>query len=86
MSKSTIRLPESLTIEGEAAFYRELTPEQRAELLVAACRGAAILLRAHADPERAASYVDPLPASSARALERLRAEARSRGSRRAGSE
>lgn len=74
-------IPDSLSAEQEATFYRSLSFAQRAELLAAACRAAAALLRAHPHPERAASYVDPLPESTIQALARLRAEARSRSSR-----
>jgi hypothetical protein len=71
-------IPEDLTPEGEADFYRSLTPEQRAELLAAACRAGAALLRSRADAERAASFRDPLPESTLRALARLRAESAAR--------
>lgn len=76
MRNTSFRLPEALTPEAEAAFYRSLTPEQRSELLLAVCRGAAALLRAREDAERASSFVDPLPESTLRALARLRAMAR----------
>lgn len=69
-------IPEELGPEREAEFYRGLTLEQRAGLLAAACRAGAALLRSRADAERATSFVDPLPESTLRALERLRREAR----------
>lgn len=73
-------IPDELDPAREAEFYRSLTPRERAELLIAVCRAGAALLRSRADAERAASYADPLPESTVRALARLRAEARS-GSR-----
>ncbi len=80
MPRDVTRVPELLQPAGEAAYYRSLTPEQHAELLAAACRAAADLLRSRPDAERAAAYVDPLPASSIALLARLRAEAKRRKS------
>jgi Mg/Co/Ni transporter MgtE len=80
------RIPEASSQEQEAELYRSLSAAQRAELLVAACRAAAALLRAHADPERAAGYVDPLSESTRRALARLRREASVRRTERSDTE
>ncbi len=76
------RVPEALSAEREAAEYRALSAAERAELLAAACRAGARLLASRPDAERAAAHEDPLPESSLRALERLRAEYRARGGRR----
>jgi hypothetical protein len=71
-------IPDELDPAREAEFYRGLSPRQRAELLIAVCRAGAALLRSRADAERAASYTDPLPESTIRALARLRVRAGSR--------
>lgn len=75
---SHLRVPEALSAEREAAHYRALSTAERAELLAAACRAGARLLASRPDAERAAAYADPLPESTLRALERLRAEYRAR--------
>ena len=62
------------SVEREAMAYRQMAPEERLKLLAAACRGAARLLRLRGDRERVLRYVEPLPESSQRALERLRRE------------
>jgi hypothetical protein len=72
------RVPPALGLSGEVEPYRGLSSVQRAELLAAACRAAAELLRSRADAERAAAFRDPLPESSVRALARLRARASAR--------
>jgi len=76
MDRRAARVPEALSLENEIAFYRRLSLAERAELLSAVCSAGADLLRANADPERAANFVDPLPPSTVRALARLRAEYR----------
>ena len=81
MRRQGPRIPDGLSPGQEASFYRSLSFAQRAELLAAACRAAAALLRAHPHPDRAASYVDPLPESTVVALTRLRAQQRQRTSR-----
>ena len=63
------------SVRREAEPYRHMTPEQRAELLAAACRGMARLLRIRDDRDRVLAHTDPLPESTIRALERLRREA-----------
>lgn len=78
-----MRVPEELDPEREAQFYRALSADQRVELLAAVCRAGAELLRSRPDAERAAQYRDPLPESTLRALERLRAQASARRQRRA---
>jgi hypothetical protein len=60
------------SIREEAAPYIALTPEQRAPLLAAACRAGARLLRARSDAAVILERTEPLPASSERALARLR--------------
>lgn len=84
MRRTAFRVSEGLDPESEAAFYWKLTAREHAELLAAACRGAAALLRARPDPERATDFVDPLPASTVKALARLREEARERDRSRSG--
>lgn len=76
MARNPAAIPPALDPAREAEEYGALTPEQRAYLLVAACRAGAKLLRSLPDPERIAAYVDPLPESSVRALARLRDEYR----------
>jgi hypothetical protein len=61
------------SLREEAAPYVSLTPEARAEMLAAACRAGAKLLRARTDAARILARVDPLPESSELALARLRA-------------
>lgn len=64
------------SVRREAAPYAGMAPEERASHLAAACRAAAKLLASRADRERVLALEDPLPESSLRALERLRAVAR----------
>ena len=63
------------SITREAAPYRNMTPEERARVLAAACRSVAPLLGLHADPRCVNDFVDALPQSTLKALERLRLEA-----------
>lgn len=75
---SGMRLPKWVvdnqsSLREEAAPYVALSPAQRAQLLAAACRAGAKLLRARPDAARLLERVDPLPESSQRALARLRA-------------
>lgn len=65
-------------VEREASPYRGLSSEERWGLMVAACRGAARQIRNRSDRERILAYRDPLPASSAAILRRLREENRTR--------
>ncbi len=69
------------SLRDEARDYVGLTPSERGTLLAAACRAGAKLLRARPDAARLLERVDPLPESSERALERLRAELRGRDGR-----
>jgi hypothetical protein len=62
-------------------YYRNLEPHERVQLMVAVSRAAAAMLRAHPNPELAASYRDPLPASTVAALARLRRISKDRGDR-----
>lgn len=62
------------SVRREALPYRDMNDQQRLALLAAACRGAARLLRARDDRDRALEYIDPLPDSSIRALMKLREE------------
>jgi hypothetical protein len=67
---------EEESVRSEAAPYIEMTPSDRLRVLAAVCRAAGKLFRSRTDAEVALSYVDPLPASSVAALERLRSEHR----------
>lgn len=76
---SGLRLPgwatdDAASIEREAQPFRDMTPEQRAHLLARVCRAGARLLRSRADAAAVAALRDPLPESTVRALERLRAQ------------
>ena len=75
MARIEPRVPAPLDLEREVEPYRALTPDQRARLLMAACRAGAELLRSRPDAERAAAFADPLPESTVRALARLRSQA-----------
>jgi hypothetical protein len=61
------------SLREEAAPYIGLSPEERLVMLAAACRAGARLLKARADAATILARVDALPASSERALARLRA-------------
>lgn len=65
-------------VAREAAPYRMLTAEERWRATAAACRAAAQQLAHRPDRARLLDYRDPLPESSVRALQRLRAAARGR--------
>jgi hypothetical protein len=75
------RVPPPLDAKSEAEEYGPMSVEQRAFLLVAACRAAATILESRADAKVALDFVDPLPESTLRALARLRAQYRSRATR-----
>ena len=62
----------------EAARYAPLTPNERGALVASACRGAAAMLAARPDAERALAWRDPIPETSERVLARLRAEWRAK--------
>lgn len=66
------------SLREEAAPYIDLTPEERASMLAAACRAGAKLLRAHSDAAYVLARVDPLSEDSERLLARLRAEKKAR--------
>lgn len=63
------------SVRLEAEPFREMTPEQRAVLVKAACRAMARLLQIREDRKQVLEYVDPIPEGTVRALERLRREA-----------
>jgi hypothetical protein len=63
-------------VAREAAPYRDLSSEARWRATAAACRAAARQLAQRADRGRILAFRDPLPESSARILQRLRAAAR----------
>lgn len=60
----------------EVAPYRAMTPRERLELLRAACASALPLLALNKNRERVLAWRDPLPASTQRALARLREQLR----------
>ena len=64
------------SLAREVAPYVDMTPEQRAVHLRAACQLGMRLLAAHDSPEDVFLFRERLPASSIEALKRLRAEAR----------
>jgi hypothetical protein len=59
------------SVRREAARYRGMSAEEKLALVASACRTAAALLDASPNRERALAYVDPLPKSSAEAIQRL---------------
>ena len=61
------------SVRREAAPYREMTPERRLALGAAASRSAMRIALATAGPAVVFGYRDPLPESSQRVLESLRA-------------
>jgi hypothetical protein len=63
-------------VAREAAPYRGLSAEARWRATAAACRAAARQLAQRADRERLLAFRDPLPESSVRILQRLRAAAK----------
>ena len=65
-------------VQEEAAEYVDMTPEERGRLVAAACRGAAALLAARPDAQRAIDWQDPLPESSMSHLAELRAQWRTK--------
>ncbi len=66
------------SVRREAEPYRDMTAEQRAGLLAAACRAMARMLALRADRDRVLAHEDPLPPSSVQALRRLRRETATR--------
>lgn len=66
------------SVMQESEPYRQMTPEQRSHHLALACSAAASQLVSRADRDRALQYLDPLPESTVRALERLRREYRAK--------
>jgi hypothetical protein len=69
------------SVRQECAPYIAMTGQERMAVLAALLRDAERILAARADSDRARAWSDPLPASTVRALERLRAEAKSKGRR-----
>jgi hypothetical protein len=59
-------------VRDEVAPYVDATAAERWEATRRCCRAAIAVLRYHFDPARALAFVDPVPESTLRALERLR--------------
>jgi hypothetical protein len=71
-----ISLPPSLRAENDPdeekhARYRDMTPEERLEVVAAVCRAAAALLAINPNREQVLAYQAPLPESTVAALARL---------------
>lgn len=66
------------SVAREAEPYVGLAPEERAAFMVDLCRTAMSIARGRPDSARVFAYRDRLPASTERALERLRALERTR--------
>jgi hypothetical protein len=66
------------SVREEAAPYRALSASERLALGAAASRSTLEVVRTSTHGQRALSYRDPLPNSTLRALERLRAEYRAK--------
>lgn len=64
------------SVRREAEPYRDMSPEERLALGAAASRSALAVALSTNDRETVLSYRSPLPTSTERALERLRAEYR----------
>jgi hypothetical protein len=64
------------SVRREAAPYRTMSPERRLALGAVAARSVMKLAFLAADRDTVLGYRDPLPESSRRALERLRARRR----------
>ncbi len=62
------------SVREEVEPYLDATPAQRLAATRACCRSAIGVLRYHFDPERALTWVDPLPDSTVAALARLRGD------------
>lgn len=60
------------SVYREVADYREMSPAERARVLMAACDAAAGLLAARSDAAEVLAFRDPVPASTRRALDQLR--------------
>ncbi len=69
------------SVREECAPYVAMPPAERMRILAGLLRDADRILAARADSEAALAWVDPLPESTVRALERLRAEAKGRSAR-----
>jgi len=70
------------SVEREAAQYRDMTVEQRLEILAGLCRTVPKLLEMNSQREFVIAYRAPLPQSSQRALARLRDQMKSARARR----
>ncbi len=71
-------IDDARSVREECAPYIAMTGQERMSVLAALLRDAERILAARADSERAREWVDPLPASTVRALERLRAQAKAK--------
>lgn len=60
------------SVRQEVAPYVDATAAERWAATRQCCRAALTVLRYHFDPSRALAFVDPVPESTHRALERLR--------------
>lgn len=60
------------SVRREAEPYRDLTVEQRLDLVRRACADAMLLLAMRPDRQAALDHEDPLPESTRQALARLR--------------
>ena len=62
------------SVRQEVSEWRDLSAAQRWRLAVLCSRDAMWAIRAHRDPRRILDQIDPVPASTVAALERLRRE------------
>ncbi len=67
---------DAVSVAYEARDYRDRTPAERAWMVGAACRAAARMIALRDDGDTVLDFRDPVPASSLKALARLRAAAR----------
>ncbi len=63
---------ERASILEEVAAWRHLSAAERWRLAVLCSRDAIWAIRANSDPQRILDQVDPVPSSTAKALERMR--------------
>lgn len=71
-------MDEVTSVRREVEPFIHLTPSERGELVMSACRTAQMLLRARADADLVLAWRDPMPESSKTHLARLRALAMER--------
>jgi hypothetical protein len=74
-------IDDASSVREECAPYVNMSPAERMRILAALLKDAERILASREDAARARAWVDPLPASTLRALERLRSQARSKGAR-----